>query len=360
MPALRSPRPVHLVGSVPLSSARDVFETVGSILGPLVKRIPDGETGVRLTWIGFQGRHLRSVAGLELLRDIPVFGGPVPQSFPLFGLKPGVKAEQLDFYPLGYAAMARESYAAFKIQRAARHIPDGTRFQVSLPTPTVVVMAFIEPKSFDEVLPVYERDLKRELADVVSSIPARDLAIQWDIAGETELSESPEWCARFGPEVLALGQRLSGEDGRRDMMATVARMVDAVPPEVEVGLHYCYGDPEGEHLVQPRDASVMVDLANRVLSSVHRPIQWIHMPVPIDRTDDAFFVPLSQLEAPPKTELFLGLVHLADGIEGARARLQAASKVVPHFGIACECGLGRKPPERIPELLTLHRDIAAL
>jgi hypothetical protein len=356
MPPPPSPRPVHLVGSVPLASAHDVFETVGSILGPLTKRIPDGETGIRLAWIGFQGRHLRNVAGLELLREIPVFGGPVPQSFPLFGLKPGVRPEQLNFHPLGYAAVARDSYAAFCAQRAAGQIAPQCRFQVSLPTSTVVVMAFMDPKHFDEVLPVYERDLKRELADIVASIPAQDLAIQWDIAAETELSESPEWAARFGPEVLALCRRLK----REDMMATVARLVDAVPREVEVGLHYCYGDPEGQHLVQPHDASVMVDLANRVLSSVHRPIQWIHMPVPIDRSDDAYFAPLSQLAAPPETELFLGLVHLTDGIEGARARLRAASKVVPHFGVACECGLGRRPPERIPDLLKLHRDIAAL
>jgi len=356
MPAASSPRPVHFVGSVPLASAQQVFETVGSIVGPLAKRIPDGETGFRLTWIGFQGRHLRGVAGLELLQDIPVFGGPVPQSFPQFGLKPGVKPEQLNFHPLGYAAMARESYAVFRAERAAGHIPPGTRFQVSLPTPTVVVMAFMHPKHFDEVLPIYERDLKRELADIVESIPAADLAIQWDIAGETEIAESPEWAARFGAELLALARRMK----REDMMATVARMVDAVPPAVEVGLHYCYGDPEGQHLVQPRDTSVMVDLAQRVLAAVHRPINWIHMPVPIDRSDDAYFAPLSNLSLPQGTELFLGVVHLGDGVEGARARVRAASKVVPHFGVACECGLGRRPPERIPELLRLHRDIAGL
>ena len=35
-------RPVLLVGSVPLSSSKAVFEAVGTKLGKLVKRIPDG------------------------------------------------------------------------------------------------------------------------------------------------------------------------------------------------------------------------------------------------------------------------------------------------------------------------------
>ena len=44
-------RHVHLVGSVPLRDAREVFKTVASVLGPRLKRIPDGETGERSDWI---------------------------------------------------------------------------------------------------------------------------------------------------------------------------------------------------------------------------------------------------------------------------------------------------------------------
>src|SRR5439155_15999924 len=44
-------RHVHLVGSVPLKDARDVFETVSAALGDRLKRIPDGETGERSDWI---------------------------------------------------------------------------------------------------------------------------------------------------------------------------------------------------------------------------------------------------------------------------------------------------------------------
>ncbi len=47
-------RDVYLVGSVPLASARDVFETVSAALGPRLKRIPDGETGDRINWVFWQ------------------------------------------------------------------------------------------------------------------------------------------------------------------------------------------------------------------------------------------------------------------------------------------------------------------
>jgi hypothetical protein len=50
-------RNIHLVGSVPLANACDVFTTVSAALGPRLLRIPDGETGERSDWIA----HLEPV-----------------------------------------------------------------------------------------------------------------------------------------------------------------------------------------------------------------------------------------------------------------------------------------------------------
>jgi hypothetical protein len=55
---------------------------------------------------------------------------------------------------------------------------------------------------------------------------------------------------------------------------------------------------------------------------------------------------------------YLGLVHRTDGFDGARRRLAAAKKVVTDFGIATECGFGRRPPETVPELIELNREVA--
>jgi hypothetical protein len=50
-------RNVHLVGSVPLANAHEVFVTVSAALGRRLLRIPDGETGERSDWIA----HLEPV-----------------------------------------------------------------------------------------------------------------------------------------------------------------------------------------------------------------------------------------------------------------------------------------------------------
>jgi hypothetical protein len=40
-------RGIHLIGSVPMASAQEVFATVSAALGAYLKRLPDGETGAR-------------------------------------------------------------------------------------------------------------------------------------------------------------------------------------------------------------------------------------------------------------------------------------------------------------------------
>jgi hypothetical protein len=91
-----------------------------------------------------------------------------------------------------------------------------------------------------------------------------------------------------------------------------------------------------------------------VLARLGRRLDYLHLPVPADRTDDAYFAPLHDLSLPAGTELYLGLIHYADAA-GDQARMAAARKVVPRFGIATECGWGRTDPTRVPGLLAAHR-----
>jgi hypothetical protein len=82
------------------------------------------------------------------------------------------------------------------------------------------------------------------------------------------------------------------------------------------------------------------------------------MPVPRNRTDDAYFAPLRNLRLHPETELYLGLVHYTDSIEGTQKRIKAAQRVVKDFGVATECGFGRRSPETIVDLLRIHSEVA--
>ena len=236
------------------------------------------------------------------------------------------------------------SYEDFKRLRVQGRILDGVRFQVSLPTSFAVVMQFIEPEFVGSVWPQYEARLNKEIEEIVNSIPHRDLAIQWDICVEiVVVLENPTMAAQISIEQLT---------------ASIVRLSQLVPVDVELGLHLCYGDPGHKHMVDPKDTSIMVEFANKLERTVERPISWVHMPVPRDRDDAAYFAPLKNLKLAPETELYLGLVHITDGLEGALRRLTAARNMVTDFGIATECGFGRRPPETIPALLQLHRRVA--
>ena len=84
------------------------------------------------------------------------------------------------------------------------------------------------------------------------------------------------------------------------------------------------------------------------------------MPVPRNRTDDAYFEPLAHLKLRPETRLALGLVHYTDGAEGTRKRIDVAKKYVTDFAIATECGFGRRQPETVPKLLDIHAEVAGI
>ncbi|MGZ5836091.1 MAG: hypothetical protein ACXWJ5_07775, partial [Xanthobacteraceae bacterium] len=132
------------------------------------------------------------------------------------------------------------------------------------------------------------------------------------------------------------------------------------PDNVQLGLHFCYGNPGGRHIIEPDDTGLMVALANSILSVVKRKPTWIHMPVPQNRADDAYFSPLRDLKLPAGTEFYLGLVHLGDGLPGTKARMATAKKYAPYFGVGWECGLRAFQESAIPDLLTLLKQAADL
>jgi methionine synthase II (cobalamin-independent) len=228
-------------------------------------------------------------------------------------------------------------------QRGA--LPPGVRFQVSLPTPFAVVNPFCSPADLPAIEPAYEAAMLREVDSICRAIPHLDLCIQWDVCIEMVM-----WDGR-APFI-----RHPFGDLRREITVRMQRLAAAVPADVELGFHLCYGDWEAKHFIDPADAGKLAEFANLLAESVSRPITYIHMPVPIDRSDDAYFAPLRALKLAPGTELFLGLVH-NDGVEATNKRISAADRYVPDFGIATECGMARcRTPEIVRSLLAIHRD----
>jgi hypothetical protein len=347
-------RSVLLLGSVPLSSAAEVFEAAGTALGELARRLPDGETGPqRLNWVGCQAAPFAAASGLEPggTRLVP---GVEHAPFTLYAIKPATGPAGVKFGPLGYADWAIQSYQDFKRLRAAGKIPRATRMQVSMPTPFAVAFSFSAPAAFPTLWKIYERRMFEEVAQIASAIPEGDLAIQWDIAPDMLEYDT------VSPRPEAMRNLFTSGASPDELVAGVARAADSVPAGVEMGLHFCYGDPGHKHIVEPVHAGPAVEMANRAAAMIRRPINWIHLPVPRGRSDEAYFAPLRELKLKPGTELYLGLVHFTDGLDGAKRRLAAAKSAVTDFGIATECGLGRRAPDTIRPLLRLHREIAEL
>lgn len=338
---------LHLIGSIPLESTEQVFGALSKELGPFLRCMPDGETGERSRWVYFQGQMLRAHPDMEIDPTVPPFpfvqwDGKVVREIPQVRFKPGVDPNKVAF-ATGYDKAAAASYEAFNRLRQAGTIAPGTRFQVSLPTPHSSGYLYVSGPARQAYFAVYERALLGALANIVKAIPAADLTIQWDVC----------------QEVLAFENYFKDRpaDYKRQTFDMLGRLGDAVPAGVEMGYHLCYGSPADEHLVQPKDSGILVEMMGGIAAAAKRPVDFFHIPVPKERSDDAYYAPLKTWKRRSGTKLYLGLLHFDDAA-GDRARIAAARRHITDFGFSAECGWGRTQPGRLPGLLAGHRTAA--
>jgi hypothetical protein len=344
---------ILLVGSIPLDTPEEVFETFGGPLGHHLKSMPDGEVGPRRHWIS--RIHYQVLAGhpqLEVVRH-PAPENGVERLNPrsaddswLFRVKDGI--ERVTFgepgWRLGFARDALNSYFVFKTMKEKGALAPHLRFQVSVPSvnSSLPPRIFADPSDLEKIRPGYTEALKAELETIVSKIPPAELAIQWDCA--TEVQDSYGAIPGFARETAI---ERNTEQFRI--------LCPAIPDEAEVGFHFCFGTLGGWPRFAPDDLSGAVELANAVIVASGRRVDWIHLPV-LDRSDDSFFAPLAGLE-PQGARVYLGLIH---HMEGYTERLEAARKVLPEFGVAAYCGFGRLPPSEMPVVLDEHLKAAEM
>jgi methionine synthase II (cobalamin-independent) len=182
-----------------------------------------------------------------------------------------------------------------------------------------------------------------ELHRLCDAIPHADLTIQWDFCLEMILIDG-QLSHRFAMLDISIDT----------IMERMRRISSAIPNDVDLGIHLCYGDLDGKHTINPQSAEKMVDAANALTSAVERPLSYIHFPVPLERADEEFFAPLSKLDLSRDTAIYLGVVHAADGAEGTRRRIASAQRFLPIFGIASECGIARRTPETFLKFLDVY------
>ncbi|MGH7906307.1 MAG: hypothetical protein ACREP6_06735 [Candidatus Binataceae bacterium] len=341
---------LFLVGSVPFDSVEEVFRNCGRMLGDWVPSLPDGEVGDRSYWILYVAwRAYHHHPRIEtIMRPAPING--VEQWKPKsmedifqFRLKPGVKS--IHFDDLGYASEAAKSYKAFTQARDEGSIAKGVRFQIALPFPQDATFLFFRnPADQDIVAPAYEEALTREIKKIFERIPAKDLAIQFDVC--TDLLEMEGTYYSWSRP----------DSAWQRYVEPLHRLPRLVPEEALLGFHFCYGTFPKKPVIEPKDLALSVRFANAAVAESGRRVDFVHLTVPINRSDDDYFKPLTNLKL-GDAKAYLGLIN-TDGVEGAKKRLAAARKYLSGFGVAAECGFGRENPERVPEILRIHREVA--
>jgi hypothetical protein len=324
-----------LVGSMPLADSAAVFRFAQQHLGTHLKRIPDGETGARINWTQWQQDVFAAVPALTS----EIFdAGYIKRA--KFRLKPGALPGEVRFPTLGYAKAAKESYGVFRSLKAAGEIRRDIKFQVCLPTPIAPTVIFVFPEHQPALEPQYEAAMLAEVDEIVAAVPATELALQWDTAIEFAILEGVLPHTLTNPMI--------------DIISRLVRIGNRVPDTVELGFHLCYGDSGGRHFKEPDDTSKLVAIANGISRGLTRRLDWLHMPVPRERSDPAYFQALGDLHLKPATEVYLGLVHASDGVEGARQRIASAARYARRFGVATACGCGRQRAELLPALMQIH------
>jgi hypothetical protein len=346
--APRATSDLLLVGSLPADSTESALRSGAELFGDLVFALPDGETGPRSAWVGYEREYLvRPHPDVDTVQETASPTGIPRHAYetPVFAIRPGVRELHWDSWPRIDDAIA--SYRPFRDLRDQGVIPPGLRFQVGLPFPASALNGF--KAAFADDYPVAERGYEdlvaRELRRLTAAIPPGDLAIQWDVAYEVlDLEGVLPWTASGAWE------RFTGP---------VGRLTRLIPDETLVGYHLCYGTFPEWPMYEARDMALLVRMANHAVANSGRRVDWLHLAGPryLRSEEDGFFAPLAGLD-PGDARVYLGIVLPVDGAPGLRRRKATASRHLADFGVAMYCGFGRQRGRDFMETMRDHRDTA--
>ncbi len=348
---------VLLVGSMPFETSEEAMRAAAEHLGDHLPAIGDGEVGLRKLWIGFLPMTIYSKhPALEVLRA-PEGGVPKPptdekpdvyEAAFLFGIKPG---EELRFETTNYGPIAVESYEVFKRLRAEGVIPEGVRFQVTFPGTGSAISYFFQESDWPAAHAAYHDAIRRDIELILEHIPVEDLQFQFDLAQEfVDMASGDGRSIADWPEATL-------EEKIQRHAATLPELARHVPDGARLGFHWCYGTWGGWPMKDMDDVSVCVRMTKEAIARIDHQVDYVHMPA-LKHPEPEFFAPLADLDG-EDVDVYLGIIHHTDGVEGFRERMNMARQYRSRFGIGSVCGYGRVDPAELPHILAVHRDCAA-
>ena len=329
----------HLVGSVPLASAEVVFETVAAALGDRVRRIPDGETGPRSDWIVWQLPVFTSRPELEIVPPGPNSWRPLPRVRLEDGVRATACGSRRSATPTPRSppiARSRASSATGVCRGRA-----GSRCACRRRWPRSA------RSSCPSTRPRWRRPTRRACWRSWGSCYASCRTTRSRSSG-TPTSSSRCWRA---------SSRSGSPTSRAASSSGCCAWPATCPPTsswATTSATATCSTATSRSRPTPGDWSRS---PTRCAASLGRPLNWIHLPVPRDRADAAYFAPLAR-PAPARGDRALpgarpphgrrrGHAAAAGGRERVRLRLRRRHRV----------RLGPAPPATVPELLRIHHAV---
>jgi hypothetical protein len=237
---------VLLVGSLPYDTAEEAIRQAATGLQGHVGWLPDGEVGDRVNWVGMLPLVVfpkvealeETLAPPEHELEQPEHEADAPPTEDLEGIwswrvKDG---HQVRFDDLAYGSYAKDSYAVFRRLREEGVVPDGVRFQLSLPAPHSAIDGFLEdPAQWPDLYAAYVEGIRGEIAKALEVIPADELVVQWDAAWEfVDMAMGERNYFKFWP-------KLSAEEKFQRHAEQLDELWQGIPDETLLGFHWCYG-----------------------------------------------------------------------------------------------------------------------
>jgi len=320
-----------LVGSIPADDAREAVDLAIDALGPELIAIPDGETGVRKSWVANIVNSLSDNPAVELKKagdwtsydDRPVYKLRAGKRLEPASLELGYHQAYLDSQPVVTAAIERHGLST------------APPFQVGIASPFDLAL-------FSLGLPGALRHRSGFTGAAVREIRAIRTAARDGVLFQIELPAELVFVARSVPVVRGVVAKW--------MACMAVEVPRATPAGTHYGIHLCYGDLGNRSLVSGlHDCSAAVALANAIVAqwpeTAH--LDYIHIPFAAGErppaTWAAYYEPLRRLRLPSNTRLVAGFVH--EALTGAQEA--AILKLIDdasrrRVDVAAACGLGRR------------------
>ncbi|WP_199195551.1 hypothetical protein [Nocardia sp. MDA0666] len=324
-------RSVHFVGSFPAASTDEAMRAMADSAGPLLQTLPTGETRRYEYYVRPILEDLVAQGALEVTRagewrtrrDRPRYR--VPQGRTAIG----------DGMDLGYSREAAEALPIFSTVRADLGRPE-LALQIGMPTDLTLAFVALGPKGIRSQRTAFTVATMGEIA-AVARTGGDDVVIQLEATAELVAMALTQPAHRMVERLLGSGRGITA-------------LAAAAPEGSRIGVHLCLGSLHNKG-VPLRTARPFVDLANSVARQwpSGRTLEYVHVPFAAGDSPPAaesrFYAPLADLSLPAGTRFYAGVVHDVPTEDEQRKTLHTIENALGRRvdGVACACGLGRRP-----------------